>query len=208
MTPPRARGKTSRIGVIPSWWPLVVLAVAILGWWPFACARPSDVREWRPSDHDGEPVATSGNGSPDADPQPDPLIDELILDVWDARCARCHGASGRGDGPEDFLAEAPDLTDPFRRDRRPDADLGAIILRGKGSMPGFGLEGPILDGLVSLVRMMGARSDTQAESSPVPSASAAAFASAAPSAGAVPSVSLHPPPSASVDGGSTSEPPP
>ena len=83
--------------------------------------------------------------------------------VYDLRCAPCHGASGRGDGPAaSGLKPVPrDLGDPAWQDRTNDAYLRKIIVNGglgvglSTRMPGSPdlAEHPAtLDGLVQVVR--------------------------------------------------------
>ena len=59
--------------------------------------------------------------------------------IFDARCARCHGAEGKGDGKEsDPSNPAADLTDSFRADLNPDGVMFHRIANGKPPvMPAF-----------------------------------------------------------------------
>ena len=59
--------------------------------------------------------------------------------IFDARCARCHGPEGKGDGKEsDPSNPAADLTDPFRADLNPDGVMFHRIASGKTPvMPAF-----------------------------------------------------------------------
>jgi mono/diheme cytochrome c family protein len=59
--------------------------------------------------------------------------------VFDARCARCHGPEGKGDGKEsDPASPAADLTDSFRADLNPDGVMFHRISSGKTPvMPAF-----------------------------------------------------------------------
>jgi mono/diheme cytochrome c family protein len=59
--------------------------------------------------------------------------------IFDARCARCHGPAGKGDGKEsDPSNPAADLTDPFRADLNPDGVMFHRIASGKTPvMPAF-----------------------------------------------------------------------
>lgn len=59
--------------------------------------------------------------------------------IFDARCARCHGAEGKGDGKEsDPSNPAADLTDPFRADLNPDGVMFHRVANGKPpAMPAF-----------------------------------------------------------------------
>ena len=57
----------------------------------------------------------------------------------DARCARCHGTQGKGDGKEsDPNNPAADLTDTFRADLNPDGVMFHRVTSGKPPvMPAF-----------------------------------------------------------------------
>jgi mono/diheme cytochrome c family protein len=59
--------------------------------------------------------------------------------IFDARCARCHGPEGKGDGKEsDPNNPAADLTDPFRADLNPDGVMFHRVAGGKPpAMPAF-----------------------------------------------------------------------
>jgi mono/diheme cytochrome c family protein len=59
--------------------------------------------------------------------------------IFDARCARCHGAAGKGDGKEsDPQSPAADLTDPFRADLNPEGVMFHRVANGKPpAMPAF-----------------------------------------------------------------------
>src|SRR5262245_37327630 len=77
---------------------------------------PSDLREWRASDHDhtSEPNNT-GQVEVQPDGGSDPALaqvglDEVTLVAWQQNCTRCHGTIGRGDGPQGASMRATDLT--------------------------------------------------------------------------------------------------
>ena len=59
--------------------------------------------------------------------------------VFEARCRRCHGPEGKGDGPESDAANpAADLTDSFRVDLNPDGVMFHRVASGKPPiMPAF-----------------------------------------------------------------------
>lgn len=78
---------------------------------------------------------------------------------FESRCARCHGASGKGNGFQAlalfFMFKMPDLTDPaFMQTRSDDALFRAIKQGSKGGMPAFGLKfsEPEIKDLVIYVR--------------------------------------------------------
>lgn len=108
----------------------------------FACGdrNAGELREWRPEDHQPPPaVAPEGQGEGSegsADVQK-----RAVVALWAMRCASCHGAEGRGDGPgRPPGAAIPDLTQPALQAERTDAQLAETILRGRGMMPAFGDE--------------------------------------------------------------------
>ena len=59
--------------------------------------------------------------------------------IFDARCARCHGPAGKGDGKESKPeSPAADLTDSFRADLNPDGVMFHRVANGKPPvMPAF-----------------------------------------------------------------------
>lgn len=60
--------------------------------------------------------------------------------LYQANCQRCHGASGKGDGPDADPEHRPDdLTDASRADRNPDGVMFHKIWNGrrKPKMPAF-----------------------------------------------------------------------
>ena len=59
--------------------------------------------------------------------------------IFDARCARCHGREGKGDGLEsEPTSPAADLTDSFRADLNPDGVMFHRVASGKPPvMPAF-----------------------------------------------------------------------
>lgn len=78
---------------------------------------------------------------------------------FESRCARCHGASGKGNGFQAlalfFMFKVPDLTDSaYMRTRSDDALFRAIKQGSKGGMPAFGLKfsEPEIKDLVVYVR--------------------------------------------------------
>jgi hypothetical protein len=121
-----------------------------------ACkSRPSDLREWRPSDHSHE----EGEGQGDMNQLPpednDPLV--AAMGIWQAQCTTCHGPTGHGDGPQAMLTHPPDLTSAAFQSAWTDDGLRASITNGRNMMPGFGssLRPEGIDVLVRLVRTFG-----------------------------------------------------
>lgn len=147
-----------------------------------ACnAGPSDLREWKPSDHKHQ---VEGSGDTGRSPQqvtgseraPLPGLDEVTIAAWRASCSACHGQLGRGDGPQGPMTQARDLSDPTWQASVSDAQIGETILKGKGRMPPSGLPASTVEGLTHLVRLFNrdrvtARAEASAKSAP-PSVSA------------------------------------
>lgn len=80
----------------------------------------------------------------DADTKKNPLTpDEKALAegraLFKSKCARCHGATGLGDGPDRDPDLTMDLTDPKRAGRHPDGVVFYKVLNGRGRprMPAF-----------------------------------------------------------------------
>lgn len=109
---------------------------------------PGSTREWTPADHDqtDQPSLTKTN-SAEAQTQ--------LIDIsWNRQCAICHGSSGRGDGPNGPMVQAPDLTRVDWQTSVSDQQIAQMIREGKGRMPGFNLPPAIVDGLVQRVRQL------------------------------------------------------
>ena len=122
----------------------VFAALVALG----AC-RSRSLREWTPRDHDPDGAAPSdpATGSPGGDPQ------AAARALFQAQCASCHGAEGRGDGPMAAMFRPADLSDPALQSQRTDDELARAITNGKGRMPAFGAQlrpeaVPLLVGLI------------------------------------------------------------
>lgn len=81
--------------------------------------------------------------------------------VYTDRCARCHGVSGRGDGPRaEALDKKPrDYADAGEMEKVTDADLRKIVLQGKGAMPSY--KGRVsdkdLEGVIAYIRTFAKR---------------------------------------------------
>lgn len=115
-----------------------------------ACDRaPSEVREWGPGDHD-QPAAAQGQVTARPDSEgPDPTLIDL---AWRRNCATCHGAVGRGDGPQGPMVRAPDLTRADWQANISDDEMASIIRKGKNKMPAFDLPDQVVQGLVQRIR--------------------------------------------------------
>jgi len=57
--------------------------------------------------------------------------------TYKARCAVCHGVDGKGHTPMGKTFKIEDLTSPAVK-KMSDADLEAIVSKGKGHMPAYG----------------------------------------------------------------------
>ena len=127
-----------------------------------ACERPpsaDSLREWTPADHDRaeeQSNQASGQQAPAAR-SGDAGGDTLIQATWEAACLPCHGPSGRGDGPNGPMVNAPDLTREDLQSRFTDDELAAIIHNGKNRMPKFDLPASVVKGLVGKIRSLRGR---------------------------------------------------
>ena len=91
--------------------------------------------------------------------QPTPAQPVAPIDgsrLFQRRCAACHGALGKGDGPASMMQPA-DLTQPALQQRLSDADLAGVMRQGKGKMPPVsGLTDEEVAALTAFVRSLGA----------------------------------------------------
>jgi len=129
-----------------------------------ACDRPpsaDNAREWTPADHDhiedqmraaqGTPGGGDGQeGAPSDGKQAQAM--QMIESVWKSQCAVCHGATGKGDGPQGPMLRARDLTAEEWQANTTDSQIATTIRQGKGKMPKFDMPDPILRGLVERIR--------------------------------------------------------
>ena len=116
-----------------------------------ACDRaPSadGLKEWTATDHDGEkksakqgPKVSDGGGA-----------SGLVDLTWRSQCQSCHGADGRGDGPQGAMVKAADLGREDWQSKVKDEEIAATIINGKGRMPKFELPDEVVKGLVARVR--------------------------------------------------------
>jgi cytochrome c oxidase cbb3-type subunit 3 len=123
---------------------------------PSADALP----EWKPSDHhsvddnggaqaSGAQAPAAARGAPGAGDTA-----QLVEITWRQQCSQCHGAMGRGDGPNGPMLHTRDLTDPEWQAKMSDADIAATIRTGKDKMPKFDLPDPVMQGLVARIRQL------------------------------------------------------
>lgn len=93
----------------------------------------------------GAPAAAEGDASRAA----------RAREVFEQRCARCHGRDGRGQTRLGEMLGVPDFTDAgWWRPEVSDARLKTSITEGKGEMPAFGkkLTKPEINALAAYVR--------------------------------------------------------
>jgi cytochrome c oxidase cbb3-type subunit 3 len=114
-----------------------------------------DVREWTPQDHDKDAKQASGM-------QTSGVTDDenatLLTVTWRQNCARCHGMSGRGDGPEGPMLRVPDLSRPDFQSRATDEEIANVIKKGRNKMPAFeALPPKVVSLLVQHIRSLGGR---------------------------------------------------
>ena len=123
-----------------------------------ACNRaPSDLREWRASDHD-QSDNPAQEGQVDGTNTLSSLgIDEVTLVAWRENCAKCHGAMGAGDGPQGPMTHARDLSDGTWQAATNDETIAKTIREGRGMMPAFKLPDSTVSALVRLVRLFDVR---------------------------------------------------
>lgn len=105
-----------------------------------ACGKgASELREWRPDDHQPPPaVAPEGQGA--AEESGDSTA-RAAAALFSMRCASCHGERGRGDGTaRPPGVQLPDFSDRGFQDAHSDDQLRDVIAKGRGMMPAFGGE--------------------------------------------------------------------
>ena len=81
--------------------------------------------------------------------------DEKSAGLYKAKCAVCHGATGKGDTPAGKSMGVPSSTDATVA-AKSDAELRATIEKGKNKMPAYGksLKAQEIDGLVAYIRSL------------------------------------------------------
>ena len=82
------------------------------------------------------------NNTPTTDTTAEKAMDPLVLgnQVYQQRCALCHGPEGKGDGPAaaGLNPKPRNHTDGKYMNSRTDAQLLEVIHHGKGAMPAWG----------------------------------------------------------------------
>jgi cytochrome c oxidase cbb3-type subunit 3 len=127
-------------------------ALFLAGFLLAACGR-GPKREWQASDHDEEPGTQAAQGAKGGKAGSSGA--DLVEATWGSACVVCHGAGGKGDGPNGPMVKATDLTQPALQDARTDAQLAAVIVNGKGKMPKFeSLPDSVVLGLVKKIRTL------------------------------------------------------
>jgi cytochrome c oxidase cbb3-type subunit 3 len=122
-----------------------------------ACDRPpTDLREWKPDDHDRAESPQNRQVAPaKADGQrgaaANPTL-TLVEVTWRNQCAACHGAVGRGDGPQGPMVHAPNLTLADWQAKVSDQQIARAIVTGKNKMPKFDFPSEVVAGLVARIR--------------------------------------------------------
>ena len=149
----------------------------------FACNEtPSDLRPWRPSDHDhtANPNADQVQVTDAGSSEPGHGLDDVTIVAWQQNCTSCHGTLGHGDGPQGPMLHAADLSRSDWQAATTDEAIAATIRQGRGKMPAFPLPDATIARLVQLIRMLDANRMQQAAARAAASASAAPTDSAAP----------------------------
>lgn len=123
----------------------------------FACnSTPADLRLWKASDHDHTVNPNEGQVQvTDAGSEAKNFgLDDVTVVAWQQNCTTCHGALGRGDGPQGQLVHAADLSRPDWQATVSDEAIAATIRQGRGRMPAFNLPDTTITHLVALIRML------------------------------------------------------
>ncbi len=155
----------------------------VLGTGAVACNEtPSDLRPWRPSDHDhtANPNADQVQVTDAGSSEPGHGLDDVTIVAWQQNCTSCHGTLGHGDGPQGPMLHAADLSRSDWQAATTDEAIAATIRQGRGKMPAFPLPEGTIARLVQLIRMLDANRMQQAVNRAAASASAAPAGSVAP----------------------------
>jgi cytochrome c oxidase cbb3-type subunit 3 len=120
-----------------------------------ACDRaPSDAdaKVWTPSDH-LEEKGRLPSGAQGPQTKGDAGDARTLIELtWRNQCASCHGAIGKGDGPNGPPLKATDLTKEEWQKGTSDAQIAQSIKNGKNRMPKFDLPDSVVQGLVARIR--------------------------------------------------------
>lgn len=133
---------------------ILVLVVVIFA----AACQPErgEVREWRATDHDGTENLGMQRGQERPPSGKEDTSAALAETIWRKNCATCHGATGRGDGPQGPMVGAKDLTAGEWLGSVSDDEIVTTIKNGKNRMPAFpDLPESVLSGLVKRIRNKG-----------------------------------------------------
>lgn len=123
---------------------LLALAGALGLSWQVGCDRtPPATETWTPADHSHPPDSVGGpvGSQVPAAPVDDGLTPEqrTARTVYLVTCAGCHGAQGRGDGPDRApVMRLPSFASATWQASVSDDQLVSIISLGRGMMPAFG----------------------------------------------------------------------
>lgn len=81
--------------------------------------------------------------------------EDKSVSLYKAKCAGCHGASGKGDSPAGKNMGVLSFSDP-KVAGKSDAELKDVIDRGKNKMPAYGksLKPDEIEGLVAYIRSL------------------------------------------------------
>jgi cytochrome c oxidase cbb3-type subunit 3 len=109
-----------------------------------------ELKEWTPADHDGEQKSAAAARQGAKGDGGGAVV--LVEATWRQQCANCHGASGKGDGPQGPMFKAADLSKEDWQAKVKDEEIAAAITNGKGRMPKFELPDDVVKGLVARVR--------------------------------------------------------
>ena len=119
--------------------------------------------EWKATDHhssDDDRRAQQGHPAQQAQGARQSTgseVPQLVDLTWRQQCTNCHGPVGKGDGQMGPMLQAPDLTRDDLQSKLTDAEMAALIKRGKDKMPAFNLPDAVLQGLVARIRQLRAR---------------------------------------------------
>lgn len=125
-----------------------------------ACEGPpsaDSLKEWTPKDHrssDDDKGVPGANRGPQAKGSDTPDLVDL---AWRQQCTLCHGAMGKGDGPQGPMLRASDLSNADWQDKTSDDDIAAVIKNGRNKMPKFNLPDEVVAGLVGRIRQLKGR---------------------------------------------------